>query len=46
MASALLVDYVLTVAVSMSAGVENLASTPAFSWMAGHQVVADARRRR
>ncbi len=37
-ASALLVDYVLTVAVSTSAGVENLASTPAFSWMAGHQV--------
>jgi amino acid transporter len=39
-ASALLVDYVLTVAVSTSAGVENLASTPLFSWMAGHQVVA------
>ncbi len=38
MAAALLVDYVLTVAVSTSAGVENLASTPAFSWMAGHQV--------
>jgi amino acid transporter len=37
-ASALLVDYVLTVAVSTSAGVENLASTPLFSWMAGHQV--------
>jgi amino acid transporter len=37
-ASALLVDYVLTVAVSTSAGVENLASTPLFSWMAGHKV--------
>ena len=30
-AAALLVDYVLTVAVSTSAGVENLASTPLFS---------------
>ncbi len=39
-ASALLVDYVLTVAVSTSAGVENLASTPAFSWMAQHRVGA------
>ncbi len=37
-ASALLVDYVLTVAVSTSSGVENLASTPLFSWMAGHKV--------
>ena len=37
-AAALLVDYVLTVAVSTSAGVDNLASTPLFSWMAGHQV--------
>ncbi len=39
-ASALLVDYVLTVAVSTSAGVENLASTPAFSWMGQHRVSA------
>jgi amino acid transporter len=37
-ASALLVDYVLTVAVSTSSGVENLASTPLFSWMANHKV--------
>lgn len=37
-AAALLVDYVLTVAVSTTAGVENLASTPAFSWMADHKV--------
>ncbi|HYO17985.1 MAG TPA: APC family permease, partial [Dermatophilaceae bacterium] len=37
-AAALLVDYVLTVAVSTSAGVENLASTPAFGWMAEHRV--------
>src|SRR4051795_2564119 len=37
-AAALLVDYVLTVAVSTSAGVENLSSTPAFSWMAGSRV--------
>ena len=37
-ASALLVDYVLTVAVSISSGVEYLASTPLFSWMAGHEV--------
>ena len=37
-AAALLVDYVLTVAVSTTAGVENLASTPAFSWMANHKV--------
>ena len=37
-AAALLVDYVLTVAVSTSAGVENLASTPLFSWMAGQRV--------
>ncbi len=36
-AAALLVDYVLTVAVSTSAGVENLASTPLFSWMAGER---------
>jgi amino acid transporter len=39
-AAALLVDYVLTVAVSTSAGVENLASTPLFSWMAGNRVAA------
>jgi amino acid transporter len=38
-AAALLVDYTLTVAVSTTAGVENLASTPAFSWMADHKVV-------
>jgi amino acid transporter len=37
-ASALMVDYVLTVAVSTSSGVENLASTPLFSWMANHKV--------
>jgi amino acid transporter len=37
-ASALLVDYVLTVAVSVSSGVENLASTPFFSWMGPHKV--------
>ena len=37
-AAALLVDYVLTVAVSTSAGVENLASTPLFGWMAEHRV--------
>ena len=37
-AAALLVDYVLTVAVSTSAGVENLSSTPVFSWMADHRV--------
>ena len=37
-AAALMVDYVLTVAVSTSAGVDNLASTPAFSWMGAHQV--------
>ena len=37
-AAALLVDYVLTVAVSTTAGVENLASTPAFSWMDAHKV--------
>ncbi len=38
-AAALLVDYVLTVAVSTSAGVENLASTPAFAWMGDHRVL-------
>jgi amino acid transporter len=38
--SALLVDYVLTVAVSTSAGVENLASTPLFGFMADHRVLA------
>ncbi len=35
-ASALLVDYVLTVAVSVSAGVANLAS--AFAWLSDHKV--------
>ena len=39
-AAALLVDYVLTVAVSASAGIANLASTPAFSFVAGHEAVA------
>jgi amino acid transporter len=39
-AAALLVDYVLTVAVSTSAGVENLASTPLFAWMAGNRTAA------
>ncbi|MFZ5852183.1 MAG: APC family permease [Actinomycetota bacterium] len=39
-AAALLVDYVLTVAVSTSAGVDNLASTPMFSWMADHKVAS------
>ena len=39
-ASALLVDYVLTVAVSASAGVDNLASTPLFAWMGDHPVRA------
>ncbi|MDN5716244.1 MAG: APC family permease [Janibacter sp.] len=37
-ASALLVDYVLTVAVSISAGVQNAAA--AFSWLRGHEVLA------
>jgi len=37
-AAALLVDYILTVAVSASSGVDNLASTPLFSWMNDHQV--------
>jgi amino acid transporter len=36
-AAALLVDYVLTVAVSASAGIANLGSTPAFSFIAGHE---------
>jgi len=39
-AAALLVDYVLTVAVSASAGIANLGSTPAFSFVAGHEAVA------
>jgi amino acid transporter len=38
-AAALMVDYTLTVAVSTSSGVENLASTPFFSWMGPHKVV-------
>ena len=37
-ASALLVDYVLTVAVSISAGVQN--ATSALPWLIGHEVVA------
>ena len=36
-AAALLVDYVLTVAVSASSGIANLSSTPAFSFIAGHE---------
>ena len=39
-AAALLVDYVLTVAVSASAGIANLASTPAFSFIAGHEAIS------
>ena len=39
-AAALLVDYVLTVAVSASAGIANLTSTPAFDFIAGHQAAA------
>ena len=39
-AAALLVDYVLTVAVSASAGIANLGSTDAFSFVAGHEAVA------
>ena len=37
-ASALLVDYVLTVAVSISSGVQNAAA--AFTWIRGHEVLA------
>ncbi len=37
-ASALLVDYVLTVAVSISSGVQNAAS--ALPWLAGHEAMA------
>ena len=39
-AAALLVDYVLTVAVSASSGIANLGSTPAFSFIAGHETSA------
>ena len=39
-AAALLVDYVLTVAVSASAGIANLGSTSAFSFVAGHEAAA------
>ncbi|MCW2545140.1 MAG: putative rane protein [Frankiales bacterium] len=39
-AAALLVDYVLTVAVSASAGIDNLSSTPAFDFMAHHKALA------
>jgi amino acid transporter len=39
-AAALLVDYVLTVAVSASAGIANLGSTPAFDFIEGHEAVA------
>ena len=37
-ASALLVDYVLTVAVSISSGVQN--ATSALPWLRGHEVIA------
>ena len=39
-AAALLVDYVLTVAVSASAGIANLGSTQAFSFIGGHEAAA------
>jgi amino acid transporter len=39
-AAALLVDYVLTVAVSASAGIANLGSTAAFSFVAGHEAMS------
>jgi amino acid transporter len=39
-AAALLVDYVLTVAVSASAGIANLGSTSAFSFVAGHEALS------
>jgi amino acid transporter len=39
-AAALLVDYVLTVAVSASAGIANLGSTPAFDFVQGHEATA------
>jgi amino acid transporter len=39
-AAALLVDYVLTVAVSASAGIANLGSTSAFSFISGHEAAA------
>ncbi|MGZ6793407.1 MAG: amino acid permease, partial [Mycobacteriales bacterium] len=39
-AAALLVDYVLTVAVSASAGIANLGSTSAFSFISGHETSA------
>jgi amino acid transporter len=38
-ASALMVDYVLTVAVSVSSGVANLGSIPALSFVQGHAVL-------
>ncbi|MDQ1705652.1 MAG: hypothetical protein QOF18_2018 [Frankiaceae bacterium] len=37
-ASALMVDYVLTVAVSVSSGVANMTSTPALKSLQGHEV--------
>src|SRR5712692_3037966 len=37
-AAALLIDYVLTVAVSIASGVQNLLSTPAAASLAGHAV--------
>jgi len=39
-AAALLVDYVLTVAVSASSGIANLESTPALSFISGHETSA------
>jgi len=39
-AAALLIDYVLTVAVSTSAGIANLGSTPAFHFIHGHEAIA------
>jgi amino acid transporter len=37
-AAALLIDYVLTVAVSVASGVQNLLATPALSVLSGHRV--------
>jgi amino acid transporter len=39
-AAALMVDYVLTVAVSASAGIDNLASTPLFAWLGNNPVAS------
>ena len=40
--SALLIDYVLTVAVSISAGVQNAKSTPLLDFLDGHEATAAA----